>query len=68
MSEQHSGKQRSPGRDGSLKPSPREADEHQAAEESTADPISKPGGFKNDPDDPTNPNEVRERSLRKLRR
>jgi hypothetical protein len=26
-----------------------------------------PGGFKNDPDDPTNPNEVIERSRRKLR-
>jgi hypothetical protein len=29
--------------------------------------ISKPGGFKNDPPDPANPNEVRERALRKLR-
>jgi hypothetical protein len=27
-----------------------------------------PGGFKNDPDDPTNPNEVIERSRRQLRR
>jgi hypothetical protein len=26
-----------------------------------------PGGFKNDPNDPTNPNEVIERSRRKLR-
>jgi hypothetical protein len=40
----------------------------QAEEERQAEPISKPGGFKNDPDDPTNPNEVRERHLRKLRR
>ena len=43
-------------------------DRRQAAEESKADSVSKPGGFKNDPDDPTNPNEVRERHLRKLRR
>jgi hypothetical protein len=42
--------------------------ERQAEEERKADTVSKPGGFKNDPDDPTNPNEVRERHLRKLRR
>jgi hypothetical protein len=29
---------------------------------------STPGGFKNDPDDPTNPNEAIERSRRTLRR
>jgi hypothetical protein len=40
----------------------------QAEEERRADSVSKPGGFKNDPDDPTNPNEVRERHLKKLRR
>jgi hypothetical protein len=39
----------------------------QVEEERRADSVSKPGGFKNDPDDPTNPNEVRERHLRKLR-
>ena len=43
-------------------------DERQAEEESKADPISKPGGFKNDPPDPTNPNEVRERHLKKINR
>jgi hypothetical protein len=44
------------------------ADERQAAQERKAKSVSTPGGFKNDPDDPTNPNEVRERHLRKLRR
>jgi len=43
-------------------------DQRQAEEESRAVPISKPGGFKNDPPDPTNPNEVRERHLRKINR
>jgi hypothetical protein len=43
-------------------------DERQAEEESKADPVSKPGGFKNDPNDPTNPNEVRERHLKKIKR
>jgi hypothetical protein len=42
-------------------------DERQAEEESNADTVSKPGGFKNDPDDPTNPNEVRERHLKKIK-
>ena len=42
-------------------------DERQAEEESKADTVSKPGGFKNDPVDPTNPNEVRERHLKKIR-
>lgn len=41
-------------------------DERQAEEERKHDPISKPGGFQNDPNDPTNPNEVRERYLRKI--
>ena len=48
--------------------SARKKDERQAAEERKADSVSKPGGFRNDPDDPTNPNEVRERHLKKLRR
>jgi hypothetical protein len=39
----------------------------QAERESQCETISKPGGFKNDPDDPTNPNEVIERSRRTLR-
>jgi hypothetical protein len=43
-------------------------DERQAEEESQAKPASKPGGFKNDPNDPTNPNEVRERHLKKIKR
>ena len=43
-------------------------DERQAEEESKADTVSKPGGYKNDPDDPTNPNEVRERHLKKIKR
>ena len=42
--------------------------ERQAEEESKAETVSKPGGFKNDPDDPTNPNEVRERHLKKITR
>jgi hypothetical protein len=36
-------------------------------EERSADTISRPGGFRNDPDVPTNPNEARERYLRKIR-
>jgi hypothetical protein len=43
-------------------------DERQAEEESQADTVSKPGSFKNDPDEPTNPNEVRERHLKKIKR
>ncbi len=43
-------------------------DERQAEEESQADTVSQPGGFANDPDDPTNPNEVRERHLDKIKR
>jgi hypothetical protein len=38
-----------------------------AAREREAETVSKPGGFKNDPDDPTNPNEAIERSHRALR-
>jgi hypothetical protein len=36
-------------------------------EEDGVEPVSKPGGFANDPDDPKNPNEVRERHQRKVR-
>jgi hypothetical protein len=43
-------------------------DEHQAEQESKETPISKPGGFQNDPKDPANPNEVRERTLKKIKR
>jgi hypothetical protein len=42
-------------------------DQLQAEEERKALTVSKPGGFRNDQDDSTNPNEVRERYLRKLR-
>jgi hypothetical protein len=40
-----------------------------AAREETQETVSEetPAGFKNDPDDPTNPNEAIERSRRKLR-
>jgi hypothetical protein len=41
-------------------------DERQAEEESKHDTASKPGGHQNDPNDPTNPNEVRERYLKKI--
>jgi hypothetical protein len=51
---------------GSLEKGP-SLDERQAREEGKAPTVSKPGGFQNDPDDPTNPNEVRERHNRKLR-
>jgi hypothetical protein len=42
-------------------------DQLQAEEERKAPTVSKPGSFRNDQDDSTNPNEVRERYLRKLR-
>ena len=38
-----------------------------AARERREETVSQPGGFKNDPDDPTNPNEAIERSRRALR-
>jgi hypothetical protein len=38
-----------------------------AAEEAKKDTVSREGGFKNDPDEPTNPNEAIERSRRTLR-
>ncbi len=42
-------------------------DQLKAETESKEDTFSRPGGFQNDPDDPTNPNEARERHLRKLK-
>jgi hypothetical protein len=42
--------------------------EKKAVEESKQPTISHPGGFKNDPDDPTDPNEAIERHRRQLRR
>jgi hypothetical protein len=38
-----------------------------AEQERRAETVSKPGGFKNDPDDPTNPCEAIERSRKALR-
>jgi hypothetical protein len=38
-----------------------------AARERDCETVSRPGGFKNDPDDPTSPNEAIERSRRTLR-
>jgi hypothetical protein len=46
---------------------PVNGDQLQAEEECKTKTISRPGGFRNDPDDPTNPNEARERYLIKLR-
>jgi hypothetical protein len=42
-------------------------DQKQAEEEDKAKTVSRPGGFSNDPDDPKNPNEVRERHQQKIR-
>jgi len=38
-----------------------------AARERASETVSRPGGYKNDPDDPTNPNEAIERSRQTLR-
>jgi hypothetical protein len=38
-----------------------------AARERSCETVSRPGGFRNDPDDPTNPNEAIERSRQTLR-
>lgn len=46
----------------------RQAEERQVEEQSKPGTASRPGGFKNDPDDPANPNEVRERHLKKIKR
>jgi hypothetical protein len=53
---------------GAAKITPKDKNELKAERESQAAPISKPGGFDNDPKDPTNPNEMRERTLKKLHR
>jgi hypothetical protein len=42
-------------------------DEKQADEEGRAETASRPGGFRNDPDNPKNPNEARERHQQKIR-
>ena len=41
--------------------------EKKALDEQKKPTVSRPGGFENDPDDPTNPNEAIERTRRKLR-
>ena len=46
---------------------PMEAERAKAEREAREERVSKPGGFKNDPEDPTNPNEAIERHRRKLR-
>jgi hypothetical protein len=43
-------------------------DQQKAERESREKPAGKPGGFENDPKDPANPNEVRERHLKKIKR
>jgi hypothetical protein len=47
---------------------PKPKTDPKAIEESQAPTVSRPGGFRNDPDDPTSPNEAIERSRQKLRR
>jgi hypothetical protein len=42
-------------------------DQIKAEEEAKAATVSKAGGFKNHPDNPRNPNEVRERHLTKIK-
>ncbi len=45
----------------------KQADAAKAAEESREETTTQPDGFRNDPDDATNPNEAIERFRRKLR-
>ena len=42
-------------------------DEAKAAREKKEPTVSQPDGFKNDPDDPSNPNEAIERARRQVR-
>jgi hypothetical protein len=53
-----------PPKKGSAKPP---GPDPKAARERDCETVSRPGGFKNDPDDPTSPNEAIERSRRTLR-
>ena len=46
---------------------PKSPDERQAEDEERAEPATKPDSFQNDPNDPKNPNEVRERHLKKIK-
>ena len=43
------------------------ADDAKAEKEKQEPTVTEPGGFKNDPDDPTNPNEAIERARRQVR-
>ncbi len=45
----------------------KDADQAKARQEQQEPTVSQPGGFANDPDDASNPNEVIERTRRKLR-
>ena len=45
----------------------KEAERAKVSQERQEPTVSAPGGFDNDPDDPTNPNEAIERHRRKLR-
>jgi hypothetical protein len=45
---------------------PQSQNEQKAEQESREKPAGQPGGFENDPKDPSNPNEVRERYLEKI--
>jgi hypothetical protein len=53
-----------PANKGSVKPP---APDPKAVNERSSDTVSRPGGYENDPDDPTNPNEAIERSRQTLR-
>jgi hypothetical protein len=54
-------------RDHQTSHTPPPQDDPKAARERQEDTVSEPGGFDNDPDDPTNPNEAIERHRRKVR-
>jgi hypothetical protein len=45
----------------------KDAEKAKAVDESRQETVSEPGGFKNDPDEPTNPNEAIERTRRQVR-
>jgi hypothetical protein len=52
---------------GQVQDTPSGVNDAEAAAEKRQSPVSNPGGFKNDPDDPSNPNEVIERARRQVR-
>jgi hypothetical protein len=51
----------------STSPERKPHEQRQAEEEDRAEPATKPDSFQNDPNDPKNPNEVRERHLKKIK-